>query len=67
MVAPGAAFVAVVDALTDDGVTIPAGTEGTIVGVWGLGEQYLVEVAEPEGTVLNLNAESVAFVGRHAP
>ncbi|MEL6059264.1 MULTISPECIES: DUF4926 domain-containing protein [unclassified Methylobacterium] len=35
------------DVVTDDGVTVPAGTEGTIVGVWGGGEAYEVEFDEP--------------------
>ena len=35
------------EVVTDDGVTVPAGTEGTIVGVWGDGEAYEVEFDEP--------------------
>jgi hypothetical protein len=35
------------EVLTDDGLTVPAGTEGTIVGVWGGGEAYEVEFDEP--------------------
>jgi hypothetical protein len=33
------------EVVTDDGVTVPAGTEGTIVGVWADGEAY--EFDEP--------------------
>ena len=35
------------DVMTDDGVTVPAGTEGTIVGIWANGEAYEVEFDEP--------------------
>ena len=35
------------DVVTDDGVTVPAGTEATIVGVWGDGKAYEVEFDEP--------------------
>jgi hypothetical protein len=35
------------DVLTDDGAIVPAGTEGTVVGVWGEGEAYEVEFDEP--------------------
>jgi hypothetical protein len=35
------------DVQTDDGYLIPAGMEGTIVGIWAGGEAYEVEFDEP--------------------
>jgi hypothetical protein len=35
------------EVVTDVGVTVPAGTEGTIVGVWADGKAYEVEFDEP--------------------
>ena len=55
-----------VDASSPEGVTIPAGAEGTIVTIWGSGDAYEVEFAEPEGALLKLKPGSVAFLGRHA-
>ncbi|MGE7416352.1 DUF4926 domain-containing protein [Methylobacterium tarhaniae] len=37
------------DVTTDDGDTIAAGTEGTVVAVWNGGEAYDVEFPEPMG------------------
>lgn len=36
-----------VDASTDEGKVIPAGSEGTIVGIWQDGLAYEVEFARP--------------------
>jgi hypothetical protein len=44
--------VLLVDATSDGGDTILAGTEGTIVSVHGAGESYVVEFAEPEGALV---------------
>ncbi|TXN51620.1 DUF4926 domain-containing protein [Methylobacterium sp. WL2] len=44
--------VLLVDAITDDGTTIHAGTEGTIVSVHGDGESYVVEFSEPVGALV---------------
>ncbi|WP_267428450.1 DUF4926 domain-containing protein [Methylobacterium sp. GC_Met_2] len=35
------------EVVTDDGTTVPAGAEGTVVGVWGDGEAYEIEFDEP--------------------
>ena len=35
------------DVETDDGVTVPAGSRGTIVAIWADGEAYEVEFARP--------------------
>ncbi|MDP4023523.1 DUF4926 domain-containing protein [Methylobacterium sp. NEAU 140] len=55
------------DVVTDDGDTIPAGTEGTVVGVWGLGEAYEVEFPEPMGALATIPAAQVERVGRSVP
>ena len=35
------------EVVTDDGLTVPAGAEGTVVGIWGDGEAYEIEFDEP--------------------
>lgn len=37
------------DVIADDGTTIPAGTHGTVVGVWESGAEFEVEFSEPPG------------------
>ena len=52
---------------TLDGDRIPAGAEGTIVGVWDGGRAYAVEFAEPEGALVAVPAASLNRSGRQAP
>jgi hypothetical protein len=49
-------------AVTDDGVTMEAGSEGTIVGVWRDGEAYEVEFAEPAGALATVEATDLLLV-----
>lgn len=49
-------------AVTDDGVTMEAGSEGTIVGVWRDGEAYEVEFAEPTGALATVEATDLRLV-----
>ena len=51
-------------AMTDDGVTTEAGSEGTIVGIWGGGEAYEVEFAEPAGALATVEATDLRLVKR---
>lgn len=44
------------DLEADSGFVVKAGTEGTVVGIWGAGESYEVEFAEPEGTLATVKA-----------
>ena len=55
------------DATTDDGDTIPAGTEGTVVSEWSEHEAFEVEFAEPEGALATVPAAQLKRVGRQAP
>ena len=70
---PGAAFrelddVAVLEpVVTDDGDTIAAGTEGTIVGVWKDGEAFFVEFAEPDGALATVRPVHLRRTGRQVP
>ena len=50
--------------VSDGGNTIPAGTEGTIVGVFKDGEAYVVEFAEPEGALASVGPDDVRLVAR---
>lgn len=52
------------DAMTDDGITLPAGTEGTVVAVWRGGAAYEVEFAKPPGSLANVPAEHLARAPR---
>ena len=69
---PGAALrdlddvVVLVPAVTDDGDTIPAGSEGTIVGVWKGGEAFFVEFPEPAGAIATVPPIDLRRIGRHA-
>jgi hypothetical protein len=53
--------------VTDDGDTIPVGTEGTIVGVWKDGETFFVEFAEPESALATVRLINLRRTGCHAP
>lgn len=70
---PGAALrdlddvVVLAAVVTDDGDTIPAGTEGTIVGVWKGGEAFVVEFSEPVGALVTVLPIDLRRTGRHAP
>ena len=55
------------DVLTMDGDTIAAGTEGTVVAIWGAGEAYEVEFPEPMGALATVKAGQVVRVGRAVP
>lgn len=48
--------------VTDDGDTITAGTEGTIVGVHGDGESYVVEFSEPNGALATVEPHALKAV-----
>lgn len=54
------------DVMTDDGATIPAGTAGTIVGVWRDGEAFEVAFALPEEALATVNAEALTRTWRSA-
>ncbi|KNY20910.1 hypothetical protein [Methylobacterium sp. ARG-1] len=47
------------DVQADDGVTVPAGTEGTIVGIWAGGEAHEVEFDEPVVGNATVRAEAL--------
>jgi len=53
--------------VTDDGDTIPAGTEGTIVGVWKGGEAFFIEFPEPVGALATVPPTDLRGTGRHTP
>ena len=44
---------------TDEGVTIPSGSIGTIVGTWAGGEAYEVEFARPVNGLATVEAHSL--------
>ncbi|WP_019906041.1 hypothetical protein [Methylobacterium sp. 77] len=54
------------EAMTDDGATVPAGTAGTIVGIWRDGEAFEVEFALPEGALATVRAEALTRTRRSA-
>ena len=56
--------VATAAVVTDDGVTMDAGTEGTVVGIWREGEAYEVEFAEPMGALATVEATGLRPVKR---
>ncbi|TGD96134.1 DUF4926 domain-containing protein [Methylobacterium nonmethylotrophicum] len=55
------------DVTSDDGDTITAGTEGTVVAVWNGGEAYDIEFPEPLGALATVRAADLARVGRSVP
>lgn len=48
------------DAVTDDGLPVPAGARGTIVEVYADGEAYEVEFASPVAGTATILAEALA-------
>lgn len=56
-----------IDVVTDDGDTILAGTEGTVVGIWRDGEAYEVEFAEPMGALSTIAHADLTRIGRSVP
>ncbi|MEL6062102.1 MULTISPECIES: DUF4926 domain-containing protein [unclassified Methylobacterium] len=55
------------DVVTDDGDIMSAGSEGTVVAVWGLGEAYEVEFPEPMGALATVEAARIERIGRSVP
>lgn len=55
------------EVVTMDGDKIPAGTEGTVVAIWGAGEAYEVEFPEPMGALATVDAKQVQRIGRSVP
>ncbi|TXN40664.1 DUF4926 domain-containing protein [Methylobacterium sp. WL30] len=53
--------------MSDDGISIPAGTEGTIVSVFRGGEAYVVEFAQPEGTLASVGPDEIRMAEPAAP
>lgn len=45
--------------VSDDGSSIPAGTEGTIVSIDDSGDMYVVEFAEPDGTFATVEPHEI--------
>jgi hypothetical protein len=50
--------------VSDDGVSIPAGTGGTIVSVDDPDETYTVEFAESDGTLATVRSHEMSLVAR---
>jgi hypothetical protein len=48
--------------ISDDGSSIPAGTEGTIVSVHDQGATYVVEFAEPPGALATVEPHEIRLV-----
>jgi hypothetical protein len=46
-------------AATDAGVTKAAGSIGVVVGVWGDGQAYEVEFADPKGALATVPADGL--------
>ena len=53
-------------AISDDGDTIAAGAEGTIVSVYNDGEAYTVEFAQPVGALVTVEPTELRLVERAA-
>ena len=49
----------VTDTPSHEGATLPAGTLGAIVSVYGGGDAYLVEFPEPAGTLATVDADKL--------
>jgi hypothetical protein len=47
---------------SSENVYFPAGTEGTIVAVWGDGAEYEVEFEEPVGSLATVRREHLRLV-----
>lgn len=52
------------DAATDDGATMPAGSEGIVLSVYRDGVAYVVEFAEPLGSLATVHGASLRLVER---
>ena len=46
----------------EDGRTLPAGSTGTVVGIWAEGEAFEVEFAEPFHAVVTIEASKLSRV-----
>ena len=49
-------------ATTDDGIDMPTGSEGTIVGIWAGGEAYEVEFVEPVPGLATVEASGLRLL-----
>lgn len=54
-------------AVTDEGAPVPAGTEGTVVAVWGRGAAYEVEFAPPIVGLATVAAQDLRPVAARRP
>ncbi|MCJ2121230.1 DUF4926 domain-containing protein [Methylobacterium sp. J-077] len=48
----------------DDGVTVPAGSTGTVVAIYADGEAFEVEFTDPVDTLATVEADTVCLVER---
>ncbi|GJD94673.1 hypothetical protein OCOJLMKI_1876 [Methylobacterium iners] len=56
-----------VDVESNEGEIVPAGSSGTVVGVWGAGEAYEVEFAQPLQALATVAANLIAEHERTRP
>ncbi|WP_342148479.1 DUF4926 domain-containing protein [Methylorubrum sp. SB2] len=54
------------DVATDDGITMPAGSEGVVLSVYRDGVAYVVEFAEPVGALATVQGDALHLVARAA-
>lgn len=54
------------DVTADDGATIEAGTEGTIVSIFRDGEAFVVEFDTPTGSLATVTGDTLTLIERHA-
>ncbi|KQT61407.1 hypothetical protein ASG52_00510 [Methylobacterium sp. Leaf456] len=54
------------DVAIDDGATMPAGSEGIVLSVYRDGVAYVVEFAEPVGSLATVQGASLRLVERAA-
>jgi hypothetical protein len=54
------------DVATDDGATMPAGSEGVVLSVYRDGVAYVVEFAEPVGALATVQGDALRLVARAA-
>lgn len=55
-----------IDVATDDGVTMPAGSEGVVLSVDRDGVAYVIEFAEPSGALATVQGNVLRLVARAA-
>lgn len=55
------AVVLLAPAVSDDGTTIPAGTRGTVVGIWAEERSCIVEFAEPDGALATVPSTDLMY------